>query len=326
VNFKHLNNIFSVSSDSFGQVALEVFRYQFQHNGVYRHWCTLMKADPGNVSDITQVPFLPISFFKTHRIGCGNFEAGAVFESSGTTQSIASRHYVKDTTVYETSFMKAFTAAYGEPADYCILALLPSYLEKGQSSLVYMVDKLVKLSGHPQSGFYLYDHAQLHTVLSNLERSGKKTILFGVTYALLDFAEEFPMKLKHTIIIETGGMKGRKKELTRAEVHMLLQNGLGTHAVHSEYGMTELLSQAYSKQDGLFQSPAWMKILVRDESDPLQVRERGQGIINVADLANVYSCAFIATEDAGKVHEGGSFEVMGRVDNSDIRGCSLMAV
>lgn len=326
MNIASINNIFSVDAQSFTERCLEIFGFQYQDNAVYRQWCDAIDRDLAKVNSIEQIPFLPISFFKSHKIVAGEFEAAVIFESSGTTQTTSSRHFLKSTELYTNSFMEAFQMFYGDPSAYCILALLPSYLEKGNSSLVFMVEELIKQSNHPQSGFYLHDHAELAKQLTLLEGSGQKTILFGVTYALLDFAEAYPISLKHTTIIETGGMKGRKKELTRWEVHEILKRSFGLQQIHSEYSMTELLSQAYSKENGVFSCPSWMKILVRSEDDPLEVRNEGRGVINIIDLANAYSCSFIATDDAGILYNDGSFEVRGRVDNSDIRGCSLLAL
>jgi hypothetical protein len=326
VNFASLNNIFSVDAGSFTECCLQLFRFQYQNNQTYRQWCDALGYEAEAVRSIEQVPFLPISFFKSHRVVTTGFTPEVIFESSGTTGMNASKHYLKSAELYRESFLKAFRMFYGEPRDYCILALLPSYLERGGSSLVYMVDELVRQSRHPSSGFYLHEHEALAGKLRELEKAGQKTLLFGVTYALLDFAEAFPMQLEHTIIIETGGMKGRKKEMTRAEVHGILQVQLGLKDIHSEYSMTELLSQAYATSRGRFYCPPWMKVLVRGEDDPLEIQEKGRGVINVIDLANVYSCAFIATDDAGLLYDDGRFEVLGRVDNSDIRGCSLLAL
>jgi hypothetical protein len=261
-----------------------------------------------------------------------SFEPELVFESSGTTGTTNSKHYVREANLYKENFLRAFRKFYGEPADWCIIGLLPSYLERTNSSLVKMVDELIRRSGSVESGFYLYEHEALSKVLQQLESAGKKTMLIGVTFALLDFAEKYQLRLNHTIVMETGGMKGRKAEMTRAEVHEILKSRLGVKAVHSEYGMTELLSQAYAKQDGLFRPSQFMRILIREEDDPFLIRDKEDirdsvsGVINVIDLANVYSCGFIATDDAGKLYKDGSFEVTGRVDASDIRGCSLMAL
>ena len=254
----------------------------------------------------------------------GNFVPEIVFESSGTTGIVSSKHAVKDAELYRQSYLKGFQAFYGDISEWCIIGLLPSYLERNGSSLVVMVDDLIKLSGHPQSGFYLNEFNKLGEVLGELELKKQQTLVIGVTFALLDFAEQFPMNLQYTTIMETGGMKGRRKEMIRAEVHEFLKKQFKLQKIHSEYGMTELLSQGYSKGDGVFSHVPWMKILIRDEDDPLKVSDEGKGLINVIDLANLHSCSFIATDDVGKVNEDGRFEVIGRMDNSDIRGCSLM--
>jgi hypothetical protein len=274
---------------------------------------------------------LPISFFKTHSITTTAFTPAAIFESSGTTQTINSKHLIKDIGLYETSFTNCFKLFYGQPEEWCIIALLPSYLERNNSSLVLMADKLIQQSKHPQSGFYLQDTEALHETLVSLENKQQKTLLIGVTFALLDFAEKYSLPLHYTTIMETGGMKGRRKEMTRQEVHSALCKSFQLQNIHSEYGMTELLSQAYSKGDGIFNCPPWMKILIRDEDDPLTVHTSTQnkivsGAINIIDLANIYSCSFIATEDAGKLFADDSFEVLGRLDNSDISGCSLLVL
>ncbi len=321
-----VNNIFSVSADEFDLRCLDVFRFQYQYNKVYRAWCDLTVPSVTSIRTPEQIPALPVSFFKTHRVVTTDFETDIFFESSGTTQTINSRHWVKDIGIYRQSFIRAFELFYGPVNNWCIIGLLPAYLERQHSSLVMMVDELVQLSGHPNSGFYLYEHQQLADLLQRLEKEGQPTLLIGVTFGLLDFAEAFPRQLKHTIVMETGGMKGRRKEMTRAEVHGLLERGLGVDKIHAEYGMTELLSQAYSRGDGRFRCPPWMKVLVRDEEDPLAVRSSGRGLLQVIDLANIYSSAFIAVEDVGIVYEDGSFEVWGRLDHSDIRGCSLLVV
>lgn len=324
------NKIFETGNEDFESLALSVFRYQFDHNSLYNQYCTLLHIKPPDVNNIAAIPYLPIPFFKSHQIKAGPFTEEAVFKSSGTTGSINSRHYIKDISIYEKSFTKAFRQFYGEEKDWCILGLLPSYLERGQSSLVFMVDHLIKNSHHPDSGFYLNDHKKLNSLILQNEKDKQPTLLIGVTYALLDFAEAFPANLKHTLVMETGGMKGRRHEMIRDEVHAILKDRLGLPAIHSEYGMTELLSQAYSKGNGLFTCPPWMKILLRDEDDPFNISpgilpgKMRSGGINVIDLANIYSCSFIATDDAGKLHPDGTFEVLGRMDNSDIRGCGLM--
>jgi len=316
---------------AFDEYALEIFRYQYRNNPVYRRFCEILGRLPGSISQLNDIPFLPIRFFKSHTIASKEFIPELVFESSGTTGSVNSRHFVKDAAVYRQSFMEAFKLFFGHPQQYCIIGLLPSYIEKGNSSLVYMVDELVKVSGHSRSGFYLYEHEELAHVLNENETNHVPTILFGVTYALLDFAEAYPLRLSKTIVIETGGMKGRKKELTRDEVHRELSAKLDLNKIHSEYGMTELLSQAYSSGNGIFNSPPWMKILLRSEDDPFEIYSKEyveskplSGAVNIIDLANFDSCSFIATDDFGKIYRDGSFEILGRLDNSDTRGCGLM--
>ena len=304
---------------------MEVFRFQYLNNPVYRQWCDCLKIHMDKIDAVEKIPFLPVSFFKTHKVVCGNFQPELIFESSGTTQTVNSRHYVKCAKIYEESFVKGFQHFYGNADEYCIVGLLPNYLERGNSSLIKMADGLIKLSKHAESGFYLYDFARLHSLLQSLESRRQKTLLFGVTFALLDFAEQFPMQLQHTIVMDTGGMKGRKKEMTRHEVHQFLQKNLGVKTIHSEYGMTELLSQAYSQGEGKYVCPAWMKVGVRDENDPLRVRQQGKGLLNIIDLANMYSCSFIATDDVGSVGKN-YFEIWGRRDNSDLRGCNLLVV
>ena len=320
------DKIFSLHIDNKGieNVALEVFRFQYDHNSLYKTYADLVNAAPGAVSSITQIPFLPVGFFKTQTIRTTEFEPEKVFESSGTTQTINSRHLLKNVEIYQQSLFRGFDLFYGDIKDWCIIGLLPSYLERNNSSLVFMVDEWIRKSGHPQSGFYLNEYKKLHKTLQQLEAKKQKTLLIGVSFALLDLAEQYPIALQHTIVMETGGMKGRRKELTREELHGVLKKGFQVNEIHSEYGMTELLSQAYSKGNGVFYCPPWMKVLVREEEDPLRVRSRETGVLNIIDLANIYSCSFIATDDAGKIYENGSFEVLGRIDNSDIRGCSLM--
>ena len=321
--------VFSINNEeAFASIALEVYRFQYSNNPVYQSYCNIIGRTPAFVQAIEQIPFLPISFFKTHKIVSTSFEPQLVFKSSGTTGTIQSAHYVKKAGLYEKSFLTCFEQFFGKVENYCVVGLLPSYLERGQSSLVYMVDHLIKKSKHSQSGFYLYDFEKLAKALKDLESSGQKTILFGVTYALLDFAAQFPLSLKNTIIMETGGMKGRRKEMTRHELYEDLKKAFGIAEIHSEYGMTELLSQGYAV-NGLFRTPAWMKMVLRDETDPLSwipQHTAASGALNVIDLANIYSCSFIATDDIGKRHADGSLEVLGRIDNSDIRGCSLMAM
>lgn len=320
------DKIFAITSSGFEALALEIFRYQYENNTIYRAFSDVLEKTPGSVHSIVEIPFLPISLFKTQKIVTGDFEPALVFESSGTTGMVNSLHYVKNEAIYQISFERCFQQFYGRTGDLCILALLPTYLERMNSSLVYMTEKLISKSGHRLSGFYLEEKKKLAQTITSLETQGQKTLLIGVSFALLDLAEEFQYPLKHVIIMETGGMKGRREEITRLELHERLKKAFGLERVHSEYGMTELLSQAYSKGEGIFRTPPWMRVLVRDDEDPLLIIQKGAGIINVIDLANVHSCSFIATDDAGKIHEDGSFEVLGRVDNSDIRGCSLLVV
>lgn len=303
---------------------LEIFSEQYQQNSLYQNYCRALKIAPTQVKNLSNIPFLPIEFFKTQEIQTGQFEPEIIFTSSGTTGLSTSRHFVKSLAQYESSFLKSFELMYGNPSDWVVLGLLPSYLERKGSSLIYMVEKLIALSQHQDSGFFLYDHEQLKKVLVRNEERGQKCLLIGVTFALLDFAEKTDLPLKHTVIMETGGMKGRGEELTRDEVSQILKKAFHVSSVHSEYGMTELLSQAYSTENGLFKCPPWMKVLVRDTSDPLNVTETGSGALNIIDLANTDSIAFIATQDLGVVYPDGSFEVRGRIDHSDIRGCNLL--
>lgn len=326
MSYSFVNKIFEVENTGFESLAMELFTYQYKANKVYNEWCDCLHADTAKVVAADKMPFLPISFFKTNTIISGDANYELFFESSGTTQTNKSRHYIKDMQMYIQSFAKGFELFYGDIKDWCIIGLLPSYLQQGNSSLIKMVDELIKLSGHSKSSFYLYEYEKLHHILNELEHQQQKTLLLGVTYALLDFAEQFPMQLSSTTIMETGGMKGRRKELTRAEVHDILKKRFQIQQVHSEYGMSELLSQAYSQANGRFNCPPWMKVFVRDEDDPLLVKRFGKGALNIIDLANANSCAFIATDDVGEVFEDGSFTVQGRLDGSDIRGCSLMVI
>lgn len=320
-----VNNIFQLGRFE-ETLAIRLFHHQWQHNAVYREWCNLMHCDPDNVHHICQIPFLPISFFKTQVVATGQFEPQIIFTSSGTTQTINSYHLVKDINIYKRSFTTAFQQFYSDIKNLCILGLLPSYLERNGSSLIYMVEELIQRSEHPQSGFYLYDFETLQATLQQLEDAKQPTLLIGVTFALLDFADVCSLPLHYTIVMETGGMKGKKEELTREEIHRKLKQAFHLTAVHSEYGMTELLSQAYSKGNGIYRCPTWMKVLAREEDDPLTVKETGCGVLNIIDLANVDSCAFIATDDAGTIYPDASFEVLGRIDNSDLRGCSLLTL
>ncbi len=318
--------IFTVNDDvTFNRVALEVFRYQYQYNRVYQSYVNYLNRDAAKIEHYSQIPFLPIGFFKTHRVTSGNFTPEAVFTSSGTNGMSYSSHFVANIDLYEKSFIKGFNRFFGEISDYVILALLPSYLEREGSSLIYMAQKLIQLSGQVESGFYLNEYEQLSRLLLRLQSDNKKTVLLGVTYALLDLAEQFPMDFPDLIVMETGGMKGKRKEMVREELHGILTSGFGVKKIYSEYGMTELLSQAYSKGNGLFATPPWMKVLIRDTNDPFSFfNENKTGGVNVIDLANLYSCSFIETKDLGKLHPDGQFEILGRFDNSDVRGCNLL--
>ncbi len=321
-NFK--SKIFnSLSEEEFENLALEVFHFQMENNHIYAPYAALiLKGETPN--NIFEIPFLPIEFFKTEQVICKGMGIEELFISSGTTGD-KSKHLVSDIELYKASFRKSFELLYGDISEYCILALLPSYQENENSSLIFMVDDFISNSKHPKSGFYLDNLSELSEAIKDLESKGQKTILFGVTYALLDLAAQFPQKLEHTLIMETGGMKGRRKELLKEEMYQLLEEAFLTSNIHSEYGMTELLSQAYSKGNNIFQMPPWMKILIRDVNDPLSIIDNKKtGGINVIDLANIYSCPFIATQDLGKTFEDGSFSVLGRFSNADIRGCNLL--
>ena len=323
-----IDTVFNIiSAQKFKEVALTVFKHQFKNNKTYRSFCDLLYIHPSDVSEIKDIPFLPIEFFKSHKILSSLDEIQETFSSSGTTGSVTSKHFVTDISLYEESYLKGFHRFYGDIKEYTILALLPNYLERKGSSLVYMVDDLIKKSNNTESGFYLNNLTELAKKLIYLEGKGKKVLLIGVSFALLDLVEAHQFDLKNTIIMETGGMKGRRKELIRDELHKILKNGFGVSQIHSEYGMTELLSQAYSSGNGVFDCPPWMKILTRDTEDALTIQQPNKtGGINVIDLANYNSCSFIATQDLGKVHPNGSFEIIGRFDNADIRGCNLMVL
>ncbi len=322
------SDIFSISSHKqFEKAALKIFRYQYENNPVYRTFCEHLQTDPQAVKSLVQIPFLPIQFFKSHEVVTAGLPIEQTFSSSGTTGMITSKHLVADVTLYEESYRKAFSQFYGNIEDYTILALLPSYLEREGSSLIYMVQDLIQLSNNPDSGFYLHNYDELVQKLVTLDESGQNVILIGVTYALLDLIETQKFRLKNTIIMETGGMKGKRRELIREDLHEQLCDGFGVGAIHSEYGMTELLSQAYSLGNGIFECPPWMHILIRDTEDALSYVADGKtGGINVIDLANIHSCSFIATQDLGKKYPNTTFEVLGRFDNSDIRGCNLLVV
>jgi phenylacetate-coenzyme A ligase PaaK-like adenylate-forming protein len=321
-------DIFTISSQKqFEKIALKVFRFQYENNSVYREFCDFLKTDIQKVKTIPQIPFLPIQFFKSHQVISDKNPVQEIFTSSGTTGMITSQHLVTDISMYKKSYRQGFSQFYGNIEDYVILALLPSYLDREGSSLIYMVNDLIEKSNHPESGFYLHNYNELIQKLTQLDSEGKNVILIGVTYALLDLIEKHQFQLKNTIIMETGGMKGRRKEMIREELHQLLCAGFGVATIHSEYGMTELLSQAYSLGNGVFECSSWMQILIRDPEDALTYLDNDKtGGINVIDLANINSCSFIATQDLGKKYFNNSFEVLGRFDNSDIRGCNLMVL
>lgn len=320
--------IFNIDNKvEFKEVALAVFKHQFQNNKVYRSFCDLLYIHPSDVREVEEIPFLPIEFFKSREVLSSKEEVEIVFSSSGTTGSLTSKHLLTDVSVYEESYLKGFHHFYGDIKDYAVLALLPNYLERTGSSLVHMVNDLISKSQNQHSGFYLHNLDKLAQKLKQLDQSGQKVLLIGVSFALLDLIEQTQFQLKNTIVMETGGMKGQRKEMIRQELHQVLQEGFGVDTIHSEYGMTELLSQGYSKGKGIFNCPPWMKILIRDTEDALSIQSNGlSGGINVIDLANYNSCSFIATQDLGKVFEDGSFEVIGRFDHSDIRGCNLMVL
>ncbi len=318
-------NIFSLKDADFDETALAIFQHQAIHNNIYKNYLHHLEKKVEEVTAVSEIPFLPIEFFKNHAVKTDEFDAATIFTSSGTSGNQTSRHFVKELNHYKNSFTKAFQLFYGNPQKYCILALLPSYLEREGSSLVYMMQDLIDQSQHPESGFYLHEHEKLAAVLHQLEQMEQPTILIGVSFALLDFVEKYQMQLKHTIIMETGGMKGRREEMIREELHLKLKNGFGVEKIHSEYGMTELLSQSYSQGNGIFYSPPWMRVYIRDLYDPFEFMTDGRsGAVNIIDLANIHSCAFIQTSDLGRKHADGSFELLGRSDNSDIRGCNLL--
>ncbi|MGB0776888.1 MAG: acyl transferase [Flavobacteriaceae bacterium] len=310
---------------NFEQAALETFYFQAVENPVYQKFLNFLGKNPSEIKRIEDIPFMPISFFKDFQVTVGNDVPQQIFLSSGTTGMSQSKHFVKELSWYEESYLTAFEEFYGTPEDLVILALLPAYLEREGSSLIYMVDDLIKRSKQKESGFYLNNLDELAQTLNHLDQEGKQVLLIGVSFALLDLLDKYQFRLQNTIIMETGGMKGRRKEMIRAELHEVLSRGFGVDKIHSEYGMTELLSQAYSKGDGVFYSPSWMRVLIRDPEDALSLLPIGKGGgINVIDLANRFSCSFIATQDLGRMHEDGGFEILGRFDNSDIRGCNLL--
>jgi phenylacetate-coenzyme A ligase PaaK-like adenylate-forming protein len=322
------NSIFNIKTQTeFENLALQVFKFQFENNPVYRSFCDLLYKHPSAVKTLNEIPFLPIQFFKTHSILSSKESVKTTFISSGTTGNTTSKHHITNLYIYQQSFTKGFQQFYGDIEDYIVLGLLPSYLEGKGSSLIYMVDAMIKSSKHPESGFYLNNISELKDLLIKLDSEEKKVLLIGVSFALLDLIETHQFNLRHAIIMETGGMKGRRKELIRTELHKKLKVGFRVDTIHSEYGMTELLSQAYSKGNGIFNCSPWMKVLTRDTEDALTIQNNGKaGGINIIDLANINSCAFISTQDLGRVYNDGSFEVIGRFDNSDIRGCNLMVL
>ncbi len=308
----------------FEKAALATFQMQYETVDIYRAYVDLLGVKPENVVASNQIPFLPIRFFKSHSVLKQNMQAVLYFESSGTTGMDVSKHFLADTTIYHSLSVHNFELMYGSLNEYCILALLPSYLERGQSSLVFMVQYFMNVSQHPDAGFYLNNLSELARTIQRLQLKKQKVLLIGVTYALLDFAEQFPASLENTIIMETGGMKGRRKEMLREEVHALLKSAFKVNGIHSEYGMTELLSQAYAPADGIFNCPNWMKVLLRDPSDPLSISAEGTGAVNIIDLANQDSCAFIATDDLGTIVIDDKFKIVGRLDEAELRGCNLL--
>ena len=315
-----------VDENTFMEFSLDLFDFQYKNNPVYQNYVRSLGIDPHSVKQLSDIPFMPISFFKYHDIKNLEWDTHLIFESSGTSNQLSSKHYIEDIDFYKDISSSIFSQFFGNPEDYIILALLPSYLERDNSSLVYMVNYLIELSGSEHSGFYLSDLNELRKKISFLRASdNKKIMLWGVTFALLEFANNYAPKMEDMIIIETGGMKGRGEEIVRADLHDQLMRNLHTSSIHSEYGMTELLSQAYAMEGGKFQCPAWMKVITREINDPFTLASTGQqGVLNIMDLANVHSCAFIATEDLGRVFSDGTFEVLGRLDNSDMRGCNLL--
>ena len=320
-----VEKIFTIQASNFEEVAIAVFQYQYQHCNIYKQFVNAIHVNANSISTISEIPFLPISFFKTHKVACGEFSAEIIFKSSGTTSQNTAKHFIKEKEIYITSFHTGITQFYNNINNTCILGLLPSYVENGDSSLVFMVDYLIKNSTNQDSGIYLYDTPKLKSVLAKNTANNIPTILIGVTYALLQFAQEHPLALNDNIIImETGGMKGRGREMTRMEVHQILKEAFQIKNIHSEYGMTELLSQAYSQLDGIFTCSNTMQVFTRDFNDPLQIALIGKGALNIIDLANVHSCSFIATQDVGEVYTNGSFLVNGRMDASDVRGCNML--
>ena len=328
------NPFHTFTDQEFNDYAVELFRFQYENNEVYRTFCDGIHTPVEEVSTIDKIPFLPISFFKTHQIKTTSFIEEKIFTSSGTTGMDFSQHFIKDLALYQQAFIASFNHFYGDFSSFTFLALLPNYLERNNSSLIYMMDHFIAHSSHSDSGYYLYNHDDLYKKLIDLKAKGQKTILFGVTYALLDFIEKYQLDFPELIVFETGGMKGRRKELVKEELHQILQKGFGVKTIHSEYGMCELLSQAYSAGKNLFYTPPWIKMVIRDEKEPIPIEKTQKaplappktGVINIIDFANIYSCSFIATEDLGRVHEDGSIEILGRLDSAQIRGCNLLVI
>jgi len=321
--FLYTEQIFNISTDDmFDELALELFQFQYKNNKIYQKYCDLLKINPKKIDKIEKIPFLPISFFKSHKVYCGNQNPEIKFFSSGTTGMTPSTHFVKSVNIYEQSFIKGFKQFYGDIQDYIVIGLLPSYLEREGSSLIYMVEDLIKKTNHKKSGFFLNEFNEIEAIVNEFQFT-KKILIIGVSYALLDFAEQNSPNLSNCIVMETGGMKGKRKEMSKQELHQILKKGLHSKQIHSEYGMTELLSQAYALSDGKFKTPPWMKVMTRETNDPFSFTHQKTGGLNIIDLANIYSCAFIATQDLGKVYND-YFEVLGRFDNSDIRGCNLL--
>ena len=312
------------TEESFNKLSLEIFYFQAKHNPVYKKYLSFLKIKVSAIKTVNEIPYLPIAFFKTHEVVCEPNNRIVTYSSSGTG-GVQSKHIVHDLELYQESFSKGFEYFYGSIKEYTILALLPSYMERKGSSLIYMCEKLIGISQKKESGFYLNEHSLLFETLNNLESQKRKTLLIGVSFGLLDFTDRYKINLENTIVMETGGMKGRRKEIIREELHGILGARFKQKEIHSEYGMTELLSQAYSKKEQVFECPPWMRVSCRDTNDPLSSNKKSGGL-NIIDLANVYSCSFIATQDLGKVYENGRFEVLGRFDSSDIRGCNLMVL
>ncbi len=324
---RYCNDIFAIKTAAdFERLSLQAFYFQYTNNPIYRKYCDLLCVDAAAINYIADVPFMPVEFFKSHKLLCDGRDVEVVFTSSSTTGAVPSSHYVADASLYRKAFLAGFRQFYGEPSDFCILGLLPAYLERSGSSLVYMVDELVKMSGDCRSGFFLHNHEDLYNTICHLEAQSRKYILIGVSFALLDFAEKYSLQMKNGIVMETGGMKGRRKEMVRSELHSILKDAFGVLNIHSEYGMTELLSQAYSDGNGIYKCSSTMKVLVREPNDPLSVHASGSGAINVVDLANIYSCSFLQTSDLGHVSDDGTFTVSGRFDSADVRGCNLMVL